>query len=224
MLDWLIYEHKTVRSVRGTAGRSLANLEAEGWDLVSQESGAVRKTLRMRRARTRQGWLRIGGGVAAVVALVAAIGVGAWLEGDGAGREGKPDKGARSAAEGSGTAEAPATPKAPTVASSRDLPMEWDTWKIVDNDIGVDSDLYGAFDPQFWVRNTGSEPADGYFTVTFLKDAKTLGHASCTTNMTLASGEEVPPGGTGPTVCDSDDPLVRGWTEITITSGESYNY
>ena len=224
MLEWLTHEQKTVRPVRGMTGKPLAKLEAEGWEVVSQESGVIRETVKMRRARTRRGWLRICGGVATVIALVAVIAVGAALGDDSAGREGQPDSSASSATKGPEAQKAAGPSDAPAVASSRDLPMVWDTWRVVNNDIGVDSDLYGAFDPQFWVENTGRRPAEGYFTVAFLKNGKTLGQASCTTNLTLTSGEEVPPGGTGPTVCESDDPLVRGWTEITITSGESYDY
>ncbi|GAB2860217.1 excalibur calcium-binding domain-containing protein [Nocardioides pacificus] len=80
MISRLKYEHKSVKVLRGTDGAS--KWAADGWEVVGEEKGKIRTTLQLRRARTRAGWLNIVGPVAALVALAAAIGVGAALEDD----------------------------------------------------------------------------------------------------------------------------------------------
>ncbi len=45
------YETKTVKAMRGTEGRSRAKWEADGWELVSQDTGKLRSELRFRRPK-----------------------------------------------------------------------------------------------------------------------------------------------------------------------------
>lgn len=149
------------------------------------------------------------------------IAVGAALEDDNT-----DDQDAQTGNEASASKDVPTrtTPSPPEVASSLHPPMVWGHWKVVGGKVSVGKDLYGSFDPEFEVLNTGDKKADGYFTVSFLRDGRLLGRASCTTNLSLASNEEVRPDATGFVKCDSDDRFIRGWTEISIKSGESYNY
>jgi len=81
------YGFKSVKAMRGTEGRSIAKWQAQGWELVSQDSATLHTTLNFRKVKpprpTRQ--IVIGAVVAAV--LFGIIGVGAALEGNGDSKE-----------------------------------------------------------------------------------------------------------------------------------------
>lgn len=78
--DGVRYDEKTVKVIRGTEGRTIAKVQADGWELVDQQVGTVRSTLTFRKPKpplpVRQ--LLIGGAVALTLAGV--IGVGVILE------------------------------------------------------------------------------------------------------------------------------------------------
>ena len=77
------YESKSVKTLRGTEGRSIAKWQQQGWELVSQDAATLHTTLNFRKVKpplpVRQ--LVIGGVVVAV--LLGILGVGAALEGGG---------------------------------------------------------------------------------------------------------------------------------------------
>lgn len=74
------YQFVQVKTVRGAEQRSINKKQAEGWELVDQQPGTVRTTLRFRRPKPPAPWKMLAGfGVAAVV-LIAVLGIGAFLE------------------------------------------------------------------------------------------------------------------------------------------------
>lgn len=76
------YQFVEVKTVRGAEQRSIAKKQAEGWELVDQQSGTVRTTLRFRRPKPPVPWKMLAGLGAAAVVLFAIIGIGALLEDD----------------------------------------------------------------------------------------------------------------------------------------------
>jgi hypothetical protein len=218
MFDWLTYEHRTVKTVRGSK-KSLEKLQADGWELVSQESGAIRKTVKVRRARTREGWLRIGGVAAAAVVVATAVTVGAVLEDDSGEDQDSQSSHDGNASDGVSSAS---TKPPPTGASSLHPPMKVGPWVVVDSDFDVSRDQLGSFSVAFYVLNTGEKPAQGYFHVTFLKGDKVLGTADCRTDTGSYGYVDVPAGAERYATCLSSDELVRGWTEITVERDGSH--
>lgn len=114
MLDKVRYEYKKVQVLRGTGGKALQKLIDDGWELVDQESGALRKTLRVRRARSAVGWLRVGGVAAGVTALVAVITLGSILEKD------PTEPSGQRAADGSGDADSGAPDVSPITVENNE--------------------------------------------------------------------------------------------------------
>lgn len=80
VISRLKYEHKSVKVLRGTDGA--AKWAADGWEVIGEETGKLRTTLQLRRARTREGWLKVIGPGATFVVIAAVVGVGAALEDD----------------------------------------------------------------------------------------------------------------------------------------------
>jgi len=78
--DGVRYDEKSLKVIRGTEARTIAKVQADGWELVDQQVGTVRSTLSFRKPKpplpVRQ--LLIGGAVALTLATV--IGVGVILE------------------------------------------------------------------------------------------------------------------------------------------------
>ena len=76
------YQFVEVKTVRGAEQRSITKKQAEGWELVDQQQGTLRTTLRFRRPKPPVPWKMIGGLGAAAVVLIAVLGIGALLESD----------------------------------------------------------------------------------------------------------------------------------------------
>lgn len=76
------YQFVEVKTVRGAEQRSIAKKQAEGWELVDQQQGTVRTTLRFRRPKPPVPWKMLAGLGAAVVVLIVVLGIGAFLESD----------------------------------------------------------------------------------------------------------------------------------------------
>ncbi|MEV6209587.1 DUF4839 domain-containing protein [Kitasatospora sp. NPDC051914] len=91
MVDEIKYEHKTVRTVRGTDGLVISKMQKDGWELVEQAQGTLRSTLSFRRPKKPQPWLLIGVAAAVLVILAIVIGVASEL-GDGGGAKDESDK------------------------------------------------------------------------------------------------------------------------------------
>jgi len=64
------YETRSVKTVRGLEARTIAKLEKEGWEYVSQEQGTVRSELTFRRPRPATPWKLIGAGGGLLALLV----------------------------------------------------------------------------------------------------------------------------------------------------------
>lgn len=75
MADEIKYEHKTVRTVRGTDGLVISKMRKDGWELVEQSQGTLRSALHFRRPKKPLPWLLIG--VAAAVLVILALVIGA---------------------------------------------------------------------------------------------------------------------------------------------------
>ncbi|WP_440220557.1 DUF4839 domain-containing protein [Dietzia sp. MNB45] len=76
------YQFVEVTAVRGTERRAAAKKEAEGWELVEQDQGRVKTTLKFRRPKPPlpRKQIAIAAGVAVVLGGILAVGVA--LEGD----------------------------------------------------------------------------------------------------------------------------------------------
>lgn len=85
----LRYETRTVKTVRGMEARTAAKWEREGWEVVSQTQRRVQSELQIRRLVPKRSWRTwaIGGGAAAAVAAVVALGVTGVFADDGGGTE-----------------------------------------------------------------------------------------------------------------------------------------
>ncbi|KQX49912.1 MULTISPECIES: DUF4839 domain-containing protein [unclassified Streptomyces] len=81
MADEITYEHKTVRTVRGSDGLVISKMQKDGWELVDRSQSALRSTLEFRRPKKPQPWLLIGTATAALVVLAVVIGVASALSG-----------------------------------------------------------------------------------------------------------------------------------------------
>jgi hypothetical protein len=101
------YETKTVKVLRGTESRSISKWEAQGWELVTQDTGTARSTLTFRKAKrpVPVKALAIGG---AAVLLVAGVITGSLLIFGG----GDPDTAAASTSAAATSSSAEATPTA----------------------------------------------------------------------------------------------------------------
>lgn len=64
------YETRSVKTVRGLEARTIAKLEKEGWEYVSQEQGTVRSELAFRRPKPATPWKLIGAGGGLLALLV----------------------------------------------------------------------------------------------------------------------------------------------------------
>ena len=84
-------------------------------------------------------------------------------------------------------------PKAtPTIASTKGKqPMRWGNWELTSK-IKAKKGFNGEYEPDFTVKNIGSEPDTGSFTVAFLKGKTVLGTANCTTAPSLAPSDLAP--------------------------------
>lgn len=112
MADENKFEHKTVKTVRGTDGVVIAKMQKAGWELIDQTPGTVRTALTFRRRKKLSPWIPIG---AAAVVLTGVITVGAVLEVDDQKPEAdKPDM-AASFAPSTPTPSEPATPSTAVV-------------------------------------------------------------------------------------------------------------
>jgi len=87
------YESKSVKAVRGADKFVAGRMAKDGWELVDSVPGRISTTLSFRRAKKPLNRLAVGGGVAAVLVLIATIAVGSALEG----RDAKPEAGPQSA-------------------------------------------------------------------------------------------------------------------------------
>ncbi|MBS7548225.1 hypothetical protein [Dietzia massiliensis] len=76
------YQFVEVTAVRGTERRAVAKKEAEGWELVEQDQGRVKTTLKFRRPKPPLPRKQIAIGAGVAVVLVGILAVGAALEGD----------------------------------------------------------------------------------------------------------------------------------------------
>lgn len=87
--------------------------------------------------------------------------------------------------------------------------ITWGNWEVVGK-IQVTKEAYSNdYSVITRVRNTSSDPDEGFFTVTMLKGEQILGTATCSTST-------VQPGAVGTANCSSMDKFKPGWTEITI--------
>lgn len=69
------YETRAVKTIRGMESRTIAKLEKEGWEFVSQAQGTVRSELVFRRPKPETPWklIGIGGGVAALLIVILVV-------------------------------------------------------------------------------------------------------------------------------------------------------
>lgn len=81
------YESKTVKTLRGTEGRSIAKWHREGWELADQTAGILHTTLDFRRPKPPVNIRSVVIGGALALTLAGIIGVGALLEADGDGKD-----------------------------------------------------------------------------------------------------------------------------------------
>lgn len=77
MADQIRYEHKTVRTVRGTDSLVISTMQKEGWEVVDRAQGTLRSTLTFRRPKKPVPWPLIGAAAAVAVIVAAVIGIGA---------------------------------------------------------------------------------------------------------------------------------------------------
>jgi hypothetical protein len=106
MADEIKYEYKTVRAVRGTDALMISRMQKDGRELLERSQGTLRSTLHFRRPKKPLPWRLIG--VAASVAVVVTIAIGAALE-DESVNEDEPVKSVAAAGEKRSAAPAPAT-------------------------------------------------------------------------------------------------------------------
>ncbi|MCX5267228.1 hypothetical protein [Streptomyces sp. NBC_00199] len=84
MADEIKYEFKTVRAVRGTNGLMISKMQKDGWELVEQTQGTLRRsTLSFRRPKKPLPWPLIGALAAVLGILAVIIGVASALSGEG---------------------------------------------------------------------------------------------------------------------------------------------
>ena len=70
------YETTTIKVLRGMEDRTLAKLEAEGWEIISRESKALRTEISARRAvPARRGRPLVYGGMAVGLIIVVVVGI-----------------------------------------------------------------------------------------------------------------------------------------------------
>ena len=74
------YEVKSVKAMRGTESRSIAKWQAQGWELVSQDSATLHTTLNFRKVKPPLPMRKIVIGGLVLAALFAVLGVMAALE------------------------------------------------------------------------------------------------------------------------------------------------
>lgn len=69
------YETRSVKAIRGMEPRTIAKLEKEGWEFVSQTQGTVRSELNFRRTKPQIPWklISIVGGILALLIIVIVI-------------------------------------------------------------------------------------------------------------------------------------------------------
>lgn len=73
--DEVKYELKTVRTIRGTEGRTTAKWQKDGWEVVAQRQGTLRTLIDFRRPKAKTPWRRLAivGGVVLALAIPAII-------------------------------------------------------------------------------------------------------------------------------------------------------
>lgn len=98
------YEFKAVKAMRGTEGRSLSKWQKQGWELVSQDAATLHTTLNFRKVKPQLPLRQLVLGGIGVAVLLAFLGIGAALAGNG-------DSDDTSAAQSSPTPAAAATPE-----------------------------------------------------------------------------------------------------------------
>lgn len=76
------YQFVEVTAVRGTERRAVAKKESEGWELVEQDQGRMKTTLKFRRPKPPLPRKQIAIGAGVVVVMVGILAVGVALEGD----------------------------------------------------------------------------------------------------------------------------------------------
>lgn len=119
MANEMQYEFTTVQVIRGTESRSIAKLEADGWELVDENQGKLRTTLNFRRPKPKVPWRAVAAG-GGILMLAVVIGIGMVL-GDGEDKTAKSSSGT-SAATGAQSSEAPAVGKSETAEAKTDEP------------------------------------------------------------------------------------------------------
>jgi hypothetical protein len=74
------YESKSVTTLRGTEGRSIAKWQNQGWEFVDQSAGTLKTTLNFRRPKPPLPKRQIAIGAGAALLLAGVIALGALLE------------------------------------------------------------------------------------------------------------------------------------------------
>ncbi|MCO7219492.1 DUF4839 domain-containing protein [Klenkia sp. PcliD-1-E] len=108
------YETKTVQAVRGTVAKTIANWEAQGWEVVSQSEGLLRTEITLGRAKRGidvRRYALIGAGAAVVIGAIVAVSI---LAGGG----GDEETTAQQAAGTTSTSTTTTSPAAPPATSS----------------------------------------------------------------------------------------------------------
>jgi hypothetical protein len=116
----LRYELKSVKAMRGTEGRSIAKWQAQGWELVSQDSAKIHTTLNFRKVKPPLPMRQIVMGAAVAAVLLGILGVGAALEGNG----GSEDAASRKATPSAVATTAPEVTPTPKVTPSVATPSQ----------------------------------------------------------------------------------------------------
>lgn len=114
----VVYETRSVKTVRGMEARTRAKLERDGWEFVSQTHGTVRSELTFRRPKPKTPWkaIAIGGG-ALVVVLASIITINA-LRTNGVSPSGDAATSPSTAPSQPATSGEPTDPSAPSAAPS----------------------------------------------------------------------------------------------------------
>ncbi len=113
------YEYTSVKTVRGTEGRTIAKWQDDGWELDTQSPGTLRTELTFRRAKPTVARWKLLAGAGAVVMLAAAIGVGVVVEKQGGGAAAEPTASqSQTAAVPSEPSERASAPESQAVAPS----------------------------------------------------------------------------------------------------------
>ncbi|MCT9001036.1 DUF4839 domain-containing protein [Microbacterium memoriense] len=76
------YQTQTVKAVRGMETRTAAKWRAQGWELVSTNTGKISSELTIRRPKPKTPWILYGALVAIVVVLIAVLIIMNALRGD----------------------------------------------------------------------------------------------------------------------------------------------